>query len=712
METQYNTTLFSLSPQFAYYPFAEGDPSIGWDSLFLSQGFPAYQGELGVGGEGQGVRATRAQGPEVDLTFYGTDIWLYGLALGSATYHTILDSVLTPGEPGGSNLLAAYTGLGEGMHSLALVVNASAAGAGLGFEYAVVGQGTGYTGATVSNSTVPMTDPSVLLAGQWSVLNTTAANSTSTNGTAAAIVTLASNGTAPSLGPTMQTTRLGDSVLFSFNGSSIAVYGALSPLAGQYYITLNSSSSSAVQTLTLNAESEWDVPSALLFWQGGLQGEHTVWLSTGIFFPALSSSSAADANPPRRLPPSSFSSSSTSTSHLPAGTVVAIALSITFLIAVLFLLLLRHRHRLASLSLSGLPFRRSRTNSRSSPSFSLSLSPASAPTRDPRPTRATKLSMTVSGRTYDPAERRPISSAEGVRWSVNPSAYSSQSSLLEKLAEAGPSSASAAAGAGAAQPEVSQRAPLSAPAPAAPARPSRPPAASVPAATLPPPVPEKRMTVQEVAKTQRAPPLTSLSPLLLPSPLPFKFSNRTPGTSPPGTETGAPMSAVTLSPPVSARPMGPRARGSTLPTSPASPEQYHAQQQQQPLAPSLLLPHPPQRSDTLTTTKTHWRTLSDAVSSAHPTSPVSPGPASPQSPASPASSISSKTSGGPAPSAHYLQRVGSFGRFSGLGGAGVPEGESRRGKGREEDGTARLRGQGRVRLLPQVPEMSSPEPEP
>ncbi|KZT59200.1 hypothetical protein CALCODRAFT_210826 [Calocera cornea HHB12733] len=336
METSYNTTLPDTSPLFSYFPYAEGDPTEGWDLLYLSSGFAAYEGEAGWGGS---AHATRGGAAEVDLTFFGTDIHLYGISLGAATWHTILDSILTPGSPSDSSLLASYTGLEEGTHTLALVVNASAAGAGFAFQGVVVGSGTGLQGATVSNHTVPTTDPSVLLAGQW-----TAQNSTTVNGTTPGAGTNSSTADAmvlqetPPMGPVMQTTRLGDSAMLTFNGTSITVLGELSPSSGQYYITLNSTST--LQTYTLSAQSQWTVNGAVLFWQAGLetQGETSVWVTNAQEGKALGVGGfvVGQAEGGVAVGATAAGSSATS-SRLPTGTIVAIALSITLLIALLFL---------------------------------------------------------------------------------------------------------------------------------------------------------------------------------------------------------------------------------------------------------------------------------------------------------------------------------------------------------------------------------------
>lgn len=101
----------------------------GWSTWYNGEpnnfGYNNYNGGLPRGDSptGNSYHVTGLDGATVVLTFHGTSVWVMGIA--NCTYDVVLDSTTTttnflPGQQTLGGVLATYTGLADGDHTITL----------------------------------------------------------------------------------------------------------------------------------------------------------------------------------------------------------------------------------------------------------------------------------------------------------------------------------------------------------------------------------------------------------------------------------------------------------------------------------------------------------------------------------------------------------------------------------------------------------------
>ncbi|KAJ7779190.1 hypothetical protein B0H16DRAFT_808419 [Mycena metata] len=246
MSQLWNFSIPDTSPILSYSPYADGfGLQNGWQTWYTISGFNTQPGE---GSAGDSFHLTSLDGAEVSLQFYGSALYLYGIA--NASYNVVLDEK-SQSFSGRDGLLYSVENLAEKNHSVALTAKiTSNTTQQLGFSHAVV---------STSDQTSPTqvfwdnTNPAVEYLGQW------------TNSTVQGIPN--SSVTAPF----HQTLDVGASAKMNFSDAvAIAVYASTNYGHQLYSVVIDDE-----LPQTFNASTFWLVTDAVVFFQSGLDPNTT-----------------------------------------------------------------------------------------------------------------------------------------------------------------------------------------------------------------------------------------------------------------------------------------------------------------------------------------------------------------------------------------------------------------------------------------------------
>lgn len=122
----YNITVPDSSPLFHYSPYGDGDSSGGWNVTYSgiadsSYNDPTLPSPINILPNGTSSHRTTSSGATIDMSWTGTGVTLLGGGSAGA-YQTVLDSseILIGTPDNGQNILAVYSGLSYGNHSIEL----------------------------------------------------------------------------------------------------------------------------------------------------------------------------------------------------------------------------------------------------------------------------------------------------------------------------------------------------------------------------------------------------------------------------------------------------------------------------------------------------------------------------------------------------------------------------------------------------------------
>ncbi|KAJ7109800.1 hypothetical protein C8R44DRAFT_800587 [Mycena epipterygia] len=253
----WNFTFDDTSPFLTYTPYADGSYSgltNGWVPWYTGSGFISTNGE---GSAGDSFHLTSLDGASVNLEFHGTAAYLYGTT--NSSYEIVLDNIASSHAPPTSDLLFSTTNLTEGTHSVTLTARPSSSSRQLAFDRVVIS-------TPLVNNTTPAelfydnTDTSMLkYSGNWSSAHAPGIPNASVSH------------------PWQETFDAGASVTMDIGLGAIGV--SLWGLAdwGNWLYTVSVDGAEN----QYNGSTFWEVPDALLFYQGGLDPtkNHTVVLT-------------------------------------------------------------------------------------------------------------------------------------------------------------------------------------------------------------------------------------------------------------------------------------------------------------------------------------------------------------------------------------------------------------------------------------------------
>ncbi|KAJ7109806.1 hypothetical protein C8R44DRAFT_883851 [Mycena epipterygia] len=253
----WNFTFDDTSPFLTYTPYANGSysgPANGWVPWYSGSGFISKNGD---GGSGDSFHLTSLDGASVNLQFHGTAVYLYGTT--NSSYQIMLDNISSFHVPPTSDLLLSLTGLAEGTHSVTLTARPTSSSQQLAFDRAVIS-------TPQVNNTTPAelfydnTDTSMLkYSGKWSAANVGGIPNASVSH------------------PWQETYHAGASVAMNIGIGAVGVslWGLVDWGNWLYNVSIDGAES------THNGSTFWEVPDALLFYQGGLDPttNHTVVLT-------------------------------------------------------------------------------------------------------------------------------------------------------------------------------------------------------------------------------------------------------------------------------------------------------------------------------------------------------------------------------------------------------------------------------------------------
>ncbi|KAJ6520245.1 hypothetical protein C8R45DRAFT_954435 [Mycena sanguinolenta] len=247
----WNFTIDDTSPFFTYTPYADGSNSgldKGWEPWYTVSGFISTNGDSG---KGDSYHLTSLAGASVSLDFYGTAVYLYGTTNGS--YDTTLDNAAYTHSSPSSDLLVSISDLEEGHHSVTLTARPTNGSQQLAFDRAVISTPL-VENQTPKEDFYDNTDTTMLkYTGDW------------TSASAPGIP----NSSVPH--PWQETKASGASVEMDIPLGAVAVglWGMANWGNWLYTVSLDGSET------TCNGSTFWQVPNALLYYQGGLDPNAT-----------------------------------------------------------------------------------------------------------------------------------------------------------------------------------------------------------------------------------------------------------------------------------------------------------------------------------------------------------------------------------------------------------------------------------------------------
>ncbi|KAG8990660.1 hypothetical protein FRB94_013224 [Tulasnella sp. JGI-2019a] len=164
-----NVTVDDTSPTFVYTPWGEGglgggSVDFGWSTWYDGEpnnnGYNNYNGGLPRGDSptGNSYHVTGFDGATVALTFHGTAVYVMGIS--NCTYDIMLDSTTTTktlltGETTQNGILAVYTGLPDGDHTITLRPHPAAnANQKLMLDQAIVAMDLGSNAASLKQTSI------------------------------------------------------------------------------------------------------------------------------------------------------------------------------------------------------------------------------------------------------------------------------------------------------------------------------------------------------------------------------------------------------------------------------------------------------------------------------------------------------------------------------------------------------------------------------
>ncbi|KAF8171006.1 hypothetical protein K438DRAFT_1853137 [Mycena galopus ATCC 62051] len=255
----WNFTIEDTSPFLDYIPYADGSNSAltnGWIPWYQTPGFLLKNGDPGVG---ESYHITSRTNASVAFEFYGSAVYLYGTA--NSSYGITLDGAVsthTPPEASASDLLFSNTGLTVGNHSVMLSATPANSAQQLAFDRAVISTPF-VNNATPTEAFYDNLDTTRLTyTGVWSTPSAAGIPNTS--------VMHPWHETNASASVSMQIGR---------GAISVALRGMANWGNWLYSVSLDGT------TNTYNGSTFWQVPDALLFYEGGLDpnSNHTISLS-------------------------------------------------------------------------------------------------------------------------------------------------------------------------------------------------------------------------------------------------------------------------------------------------------------------------------------------------------------------------------------------------------------------------------------------------
>ncbi|KAF7302629.1 hypothetical protein HMN09_00897400 [Mycena chlorophos] len=223
----------------------------GWIPWYSTTGFLPAPGD---GGAGTSYHLTSLSGASVQLKFYGTEVYLYGDINNSSYTASIDGGAASSFSPSNSALLYSATGLQEGSHSVTLTAKPTGSEQ-FAFDYAVIS--TPYEKAAPSELFVDNTDSSLSYSGTWSPENAPGVP----NATVSHVWE--------------QTVGKDASVSLTVSDAvGVAIYGMADWGGWVYNVSVDD------RAMSFNGSTFWQVPDALMFYQGGLDPtkNHTVTL--------------------------------------------------------------------------------------------------------------------------------------------------------------------------------------------------------------------------------------------------------------------------------------------------------------------------------------------------------------------------------------------------------------------------------------------------
>ncbi|KAG8851146.1 hypothetical protein FRB96_009487 [Tulasnella sp. 330] len=288
-----NITVDDTSPTFIYTPWGEGglgggSVDFGWSTWYDGEpnnfGYNNYNGGLPRGDSptGNSYHVTGLDGATVALTFHGTAVWVMGVS--NCTFDVMLDSTTTTttlqtGQTTQGGVLATYTGLADGDHTITLRPHPAAnANQKLMLDSAIVamdlGSNPGVQQVSLNNQNTTAIQYSP--AANWVVQSDHGVPSPfySTS-------TLNSSASLNFTGESMSSSTIPHNSSCSFMlhpsiiGPAVAIYGSKNWGHDLYTITMDG------HTNTYNGSSYWKVGETLLYFQSGLDPStsHVVELS-------------------------------------------------------------------------------------------------------------------------------------------------------------------------------------------------------------------------------------------------------------------------------------------------------------------------------------------------------------------------------------------------------------------------------------------------
>ncbi|OJT15425.1 hypothetical protein TRAPUB_8013 [Trametes pubescens] len=374
-------TIDDTSPIVLYQPFRDiftaiPDLAAGWNQYYNISGFA--QSPSGVGtsigastvGNGTSLHLTASDGAELRIDWNGTDITIFGTLTQAfstdapnLTYSVILDGTATTNfishlspnavvETATTDILASFTGLTEGFHSLLLTLRNPGTGAASGnltagpilaFDRVQVQMGAGKpsstavaspsdntTASAATASTSPVPDDQIAYRGQWSFTPGLLPDSTASFHTS---------------------NNVGDRATLMFNGSAVGLTGLTTPASGAYTVSLDSE-----DPVTLSSRASFTASApTLLFFRTGLDPTVMHTLEVVNAGPAAAGDNAGSMLVLAAVNVTTIQSAGATppggtSSGLSKGTIAALAIGITLavaLVAVAAVCCARRRRRIA-----------------------------------------------------------------------------------------------------------------------------------------------------------------------------------------------------------------------------------------------------------------------------------------------------------------------------------------------------------------------------
>ncbi|KAJ7648495.1 hypothetical protein B0H17DRAFT_429947 [Mycena rosella] len=262
MSTSLNITVPDQSPTWLYSPDREGVSSSSWQSVWSGSPDSSYDATHNASNIAQGTSShiTTFPSASAQIDFVGSAVSIYGQGTAGA-YSTTLDGGnAVAGSPTGS-VLASYSGLGDGKHTIILKVTQPQQ---LTLSYATV-----TIRSAVQTSSVQNTTEIAVTSGANNVLATNPFFSTS------------GSGSFSNLHQDQNYTRLDTntvSATISFtcsNASAIFIYGTTNWNHQTYSVELDPSVGASQGARVFNGTSKWFVLNNLIFFEGAMDPTRT-----------------------------------------------------------------------------------------------------------------------------------------------------------------------------------------------------------------------------------------------------------------------------------------------------------------------------------------------------------------------------------------------------------------------------------------------------